>query len=88
MMDTVPPHQKKPTTPDEIAYHLIMVFAGQSQIKRRILISLTHLYPKAVSGVQLSTIIGLSTQAGSLYRGVLKDLQTDNLVLIDHLTPR
>ena len=86
MGDSIP-NQK--SSPDNLVmYNMVMLLAGQSQIKRRVLITLAHIYPHAISGVQLTKLIGLSVQAGSLYRGVLKDLEKEKMVLLDHLTPR
>ncbi|MFX1513756.1 MAG: hypothetical protein ACFFCQ_14325 [Promethearchaeota archaeon] len=57
-------------------------------MKRRLLIVLGHIYPKAVSGIQLAKLSGYSTKANALYRGPLKALQEESLVLVDKLTPR
>jgi hypothetical protein len=69
-------------------YNLIMFLSGLSQIKRRIMVALAHLYPRAVSGKQLTDLIGLSGKAGSLYRGILTELEKEEMILIDRLTPR
>lgn len=50
--------------------------------------ALAHIYPKSVSGVQLSRLIGYSGKSRSLYRGVLSHLQEDNMIMIDQLTPK
>ena len=65
-----------------------MAFLSLSEIQRRILISLAHIYPKAASGKQLITIIGYSGKAKALYRGPLERLEKDELILVDRLTPR
>jgi hypothetical protein len=69
-------------------YDLIMSLLSLSEIQRRILISLAHIYPRAASGKQLITLIGYSGKAKSLYRGPLERLEEDELILIDRLTPR
>ena len=69
-------------------YDLIMSLLSLSEIQRRILVSLAHIYPRAASGTQLITIIGYSGKAKSLYRGPLERLEAEELILIDRLTPR
>jgi hypothetical protein len=70
------------------SYDLIMSLLSLSEIQRRILISLAHIYPKAASGKQLITLIGYSGKAKSLYRGPLERLEIEELILVDRLTPR
>ncbi|MFW9831809.1 MAG: hypothetical protein ACFFD8_08540 [Candidatus Thorarchaeota archaeon] len=69
-------------------YDLIMSLLSLSEIQRRILISLAHIYPRAASGKQLITLIGYSGKAKSLYRGPLERLENEELILVDRLTPR
>ncbi|MDO8056471.1 MAG: hypothetical protein Q6361_06385 [Candidatus Hermodarchaeota archaeon] len=69
-------------------YDLIMSLLSLSEIQRRILVSLAHIYPRAASGTQLITLIGYSGKAKSLYRGPLERLEVEELILIDRLTPR
>ncbi len=66
-------------------YDLLMSLLSLSEIQRRILISLAHIYPRAASGKQL---IGYSGKAKSLYRGPLERLEKEELILVDRLTPR
>ena len=65
-----------------------MSLLSLSEMQRRILISLAHIYPRAASGKQLITLIGYSGKAKSLYRGPLERLEADELILVDRLTPR
>jgi hypothetical protein len=69
-------------------YDLLMSLLSLSEIQRRILISLAHIYPRAASGIQLITLIGYSGKAKSLYRGPLERLEQEELILVDRLTPR
>ena len=69
-------------------YDLLMSLLSLSEIQRRIVISLAHIYPRAASGKQLIALIGYSGKAKSLYRGPLERLEEDELILIDRLTPR
>ena len=69
-------------------YDLIMLLSSLSELKRRIVLVLAHLAPKAVSGVQLTKLISYSGKSRTLYRGVLDELATDGLILADKLTPR
>ncbi|MBD3157180.1 MAG: hypothetical protein GF309_00195 [Candidatus Lokiarchaeota archaeon] len=70
------------------AYEVIQLMSSLNQTKRAILLALAHIYPRSVSGVQLSRLIGYSGKSRSLYRGVLDRLQEDELIMIDELTPR
>lgn len=72
----------------EDIYQLIIAFSSYTELKRKILVCLAHIYPRAISGVQLSAMIGYSGQARTLYRGVLDRLQNDNVILLDKLTPK
>ncbi|MFQ6123492.1 MAG: hypothetical protein ACE5R6_02665 [Candidatus Heimdallarchaeota archaeon] len=72
----------------EDIYDLIMLLSSLSELKRRILLALAHLAPKAVSGVQLTKLINYSGKSRTLYRGVLDELVADSLILADKLTPR
>ena len=69
-------------------YDLILAFASYTEVKRKILVCLAHIYPQAVSGTQLSKMIGYSGKARTLYRGVLDRLKEDNVILLDKLTPK
>ena len=69
-------------------YDLMVAFSSYTELKRKILLCLAHVYPRAVSGAQLSTMIGYSGQARTLYRGVLDRLQADKVILLDKLTPK
>lgn len=77
-----------PKDREKDTYDLIMSLLSLSEIQRRILISLAHIYPRAASGTQLITLIGYSGKAKSLYRGPLERLESEELILIDRLTPR
>jgi hypothetical protein len=76
------------TITSEEVYDLIVAFSSYTELKRKILLCLAHIYPRAVSGAQLSTLIGYSGQARTLYRGVLDRLKDDNVILLDKLTPK
>ena len=65
-----------------------MLLTSLSEIKRRIVLALAHLAPKAVSGIQLTMLIKYSGKSRTLYRGVLDELASDGLILADKLTPR
>ncbi len=69
-------------------YELLQLMASFSDTKRAIIMALAHVYPRSVSGIQLSRLIGYSGKSRSLYRGVLSHLLEDHLILVDHLTPR
>ena len=72
----------------EEVYQLLVAFSSYTELKRKIIVCLAHIYPQAVSGVQLSKMIGYSGQARTLYRGVLDRLKEDNVILLDKLTPK
>ncbi|TFG09961.1 hypothetical protein EU538_03405 [Candidatus Thorarchaeota archaeon] len=70
------------------AYEVIQLMSSLNDTRRAIVMALAHIYPKSVSGVQLSRLIGYSGKSRSLYRGVLSHLSEDKLILIDELTPK
>ncbi|NWF95480.1 MAG: hypothetical protein HXY34_05020 [Candidatus Thorarchaeota archaeon] len=70
------------------AYELLQLMSSLNETKRAILMALSHVFPKSVSGVQLCRLIGYSGKSRSLYRGILAHLEEDKLIMIDHLTPR
>lgn len=69
-------------------YELIQLLSSLNDTRRSILQALAHVYPRSVSGVQLSRMIGYSGKSRSLYRGVLTRMQENNMISIDQLTPR
>lgn len=69
-------------------YELLQLMSSLNDTRRAILLALGHIYPRSVSGVQLSRLIGYSGKSRSLYRGVLAHLQEDKMILIDQLTPK
>ncbi len=69
-------------------YELIQLMSSLNDTRRAILLALGHIYPKSVSGVQLSRLIGYSGKSRSLYRGVLSHLQENDMIQIDELTPK
>lgn len=73
---------------DRSIYELIQLISTLNDTRRSILNALAHIYPRSVSGVQLSRLIGYSGKSRSLYRGVLSHLQENTMILIDQLTPK
>ena len=69
-------------------YELLQLMSSLNETRRAILLALAHIYPKSVSGVQLSRLIGYSGKSRSLYRGVLNHLKDNEMILIDQLTPK
>ncbi len=69
-------------------YELVQLMSSLNETRRAILLALSHVYPRSVSGVQLSRLIGYSGKSRSLYRGVLTHMKEDDMILIDELTPR
>ena len=69
-------------------YELVQLMSSLNGTRRAILLALSHVYPRSVSGVQLSRLIGYSGKSRSLYRGVLTHMQEDGMISIDELTPR
>jgi hypothetical protein len=69
-------------------YELMQLMSSLNNTRRAILLALAHIYPRSVSGVQLSRLIGYSGKSRSLYRGVLNHLKENEMILVDHLTPK
>jgi hypothetical protein len=75
-------------TNDASVYELLQLMASLNDTRRAILLSLAHIYPRSVSGVQLSRLIGYSGKSRSLYRGVISHLKENEMIQIDQLTPK
>ena len=75
-------------TSDATVYELIQLMASLNDTRRAILLALAHIYPRSVSGVQLSRLIGYSGKSRSLYRGVISHLKENEMIQIDQLTPK
>jgi hypothetical protein len=69
-------------------YELIQMMSSLNDTRRSILNALAHIYPRSVSGVQLSRLIGYSGKSRSLYRGVIAHLTELEMIQIDQLTPK
>jgi hypothetical protein len=69
-------------------YELLQLMSSLNDTRRAILLALAHIYPRSVSGVQLSRLIGYSGKSRSLYRGVISHLKENELIQIDQLTPK
>ncbi len=69
-------------------YELVQLMSSLNDTRRAILLALAHIYPRSVSGVQLSRLIGYSGKSRSLYRGVISHLKENELIQIDQLTPK
>ena len=75
-------------TNDDSVYELIQLMSSLNDTRRAILLALAHIYPRSVSGVQLSRLIGYSGKSRSLYRGVISHLKENEMIQIDQLTPK
>lgn len=69
-------------------YELVQLMSSLNDTRRAIILALAHIYPRSVSGVQLSRLIGYSGKSRSLYRGVISHLMENELIQIDQLTPK
>jgi len=69
-------------------YDLVTLMSSYNDTRRAILLALAHIYPRSVSGVQLSRLIGYSGKSRSLYRGVITHLKDEEVIQIDQLTPK
>jgi hypothetical protein len=69
-------------------YELLQLMSSLNDTRRAILLALAHIYPRSVSGVQLSRLIGYSGKSRSLYRGVMSHLMENEMIQIDQLTPK
>ena len=61
-------------------YRLLMVLVSLSTIKAKILLTLSHLYPQRVNGLQLTQLLGYKKKSRILYRGILKELEDEGLI--------
>ncbi|MHA2321546.1 MAG: hypothetical protein ACXACG_07830 [Candidatus Thorarchaeota archaeon] len=74
-------------TNDASVYELIQLMSSLNDTRRAILLALAHIYPRSVSGVQLSRLIGYSGKSRSLYRGVISHLKENEMIQIDNEHP-
>ena len=73
---------------EKLDYELLLLLSTLGANKIRAILILAHLYPKAITATQLSTLLGYSMKARTIYRGILDDLQERGLIFLDKLTPR
>ncbi|MFX1514199.1 MAG: hypothetical protein ACFFCQ_16600 [Promethearchaeota archaeon] len=70
-------------------YDLLMLLASYDTLKRQVLITLAHIYPRKVSGAQLALLCNYSKKANMLYRGrPLEALEKDSLIIIERVNPK
>ena len=73
---------------EKLDYELMLLLSTLGANKIRAILILAHLYPKAITATQLSTLLGYSMKARTIYRGILDDLQERELIFLDKLTPK
>ncbi|MCE7736679.1 MAG: hypothetical protein GPJ54_17485 [Candidatus Heimdallarchaeota archaeon] len=73
---------------EERYYRLIMVISSLEPLKLKILQVLAHLSPQRVSASELTMLLGYSKKARTIYRGVLDELEADEFIIIDKITPK
>ena len=73
---------------EKLDYELLLLLSTLGANKIRAIMILAHVYPKAVTATQLSTLLGYSMKARTIYRGILDDLQERELIFLDKLTPK
>lgn len=69
-------------------YRLIMVFSSLEPLKLKLLLILAHLSPQRVSASELTMLLGYSKKARTIYRGVLDELERDEFILVEKITPK
>ncbi|MHA1992392.1 MAG: hypothetical protein ACW981_07155 [Candidatus Hodarchaeales archaeon] len=75
-------------TSDEI-YELFLLFQSLDEISRSVVMVLTHIYPKKVTGTQLSQLAGYSKQSKYIFKsGVLESLEQERIIEIIRPTKR
>ena len=73
---------------EKFDYELLLLLSTLGANKIRAILVLAHLYPKAITATQLSSLLGYSMKARTIYRGILEDLQNRELIYLDKLTPK
>ncbi|MHA2098556.1 MAG: hypothetical protein ACW99A_07705 [Candidatus Kariarchaeaceae archaeon] len=73
---------------EERFYRLLMVISSLEPLKLKILQVLAHLNPQRVSASELTMLLGYSKKARTIYRGVLDELEADEFIIIDRITPK
>ena len=69
-------------------YRLLMVISSLEPLKTKILQVLAHLSPQRVSASELTMLLGYSKKARTIYRGVLDELEGDEFIVIERITPK
>lgn len=73
---------------NEHFYNLLMVLGSLSPLKIKILLLLAHLYPKRINATELTLLLGYSKNSRIIYRGVLDELQQEQLISIDKISSK
>ncbi|MHA2363053.1 MAG: hypothetical protein ACXAC7_03785 [Candidatus Hodarchaeales archaeon] len=75
-------------SPEEI-YELFLLFQGLDDLKRSLIMVLSHIYPKQVTATQLAVLAGYSKSSKHIFKsGALTSLTTENLIKIQRPTKR
>jgi len=61
-------------------YDIILTLGSMEPLKANILLILAHIAPDTVSGTELTQLLGYSTKARTIYRGVLTELENDGYI--------
>ena len=69
-------------------YRLLLVISSLETLKTRILLVLSHLYPKRLNATELSLLLGYSKKSRALYRGVLDEMEQEELLSIERITQK
>lgn len=64
-------------------YQIIMLLASLDSLKVQVLLTLSHIYPRTVSGSELTTLLGYSSKARTIYRGVLDALEEERYIRVE-----
>ena len=66
-------------------YRMMVTLSRLEPLKTGILMVLSHLAPKRISGQELTYLLGLSTKARTIYRGVLEEMKEEGFISVEKI---
>ncbi len=61
-------------------YKLLLIISSLTPLKTKILLILSHISPKQLTATELTALLGYSKSSRIIYRGVLDELEKDQLI--------
>ena len=75
-------------TSKDTIYSLILLLSSLTSQKIKILVLLSHIHPTRVSIKQLNQLMGYHKNSRKLNRGVIQELEDENLIIVERTNPK